>query len=277
MEKLRPTIITFTVLLSIVSSSIYSQEVVSCAIKNNSFGSGEQLTYVLSYTWFFIWTDVGEATFTVKQDEKFGQDALHLHTYGMSYPFYDVFFKVRDIYESWVDPNSLQPIYFNRDINEGGYTKENEYVFDWENGLVNARIRRRGGENRFYEVPVNPCTYDVVTAIYVARNLDFSNLSPNQSFPVDVMLDREVYNVSYTYMTRELKKIKNIGTFSTLKFRVELVAGDVFKEGQYLFVWVTDDANRIPVYIESPIRVGTVKARILNWEGLKYNLTSKVN
>lgn len=272
MEKLRPTIIAFTVLLSIVSSSIYSQEVVSCAIKNNSFGSGEQLTYVLSYTWFFIWTDVGEATFTVKQDEKFGQDALHLHTYGMSYPFYDVFFKVRDIYESWVDPNSLQPIYFNRDINEGGYTKENEYVFDWENGLVNARIRRRGGENRFYEVPVNPCTYDVVTAIYVARNLDFSNLSPNQSFPVDVMLDREVYNVSYTYMTRELKKIKNIGTFSTLKFRVELVAGDVFKKGQYLYVWVTDDDNRIPVFIESPIRVGSVKARLATYSGLKHEL-----
>ncbi|MDX9771686.1 MAG: DUF3108 domain-containing protein [Tenuifilaceae bacterium] len=272
MEKLRPTIIAFTVLLSIVSSSIYSQEVVSCAIKNNSFGSGEQLTYVLSYTWFFIWTDVGEATFTVKQDEKFGQDALHLHTYGMSYPFYDVFFKVRDIYESWVDPNSLQPIYFNRDINEGGYTKENEYVFDWENGLVNARIRRRGGEHRFYEVPVNPCTYDVVTAIYVARNLDFSNLSPNQSFPVDVMLDREVYNVSYTYMTRELKKIKNIGTFSTLKFRVELVAGDVFKKGQYLYVWVTDDDNRIPVFIESPIRVGSVKARLATYSGLKHEL-----
>ncbi len=246
-----------------------------CHVKNISFDQDEQITYVLSYTWLFVWTDVGEAHFSVTRDTKFDRDALHFRTTGSSYPFYDWFFKVRDVYESWVDPETLQPLYFNRDISEGGYTKENEYTFDWDKNEVNARIRRRGGDNRYYTIPVKPCTYDVVTAIYVARNLKFEGIKAGQSFPVDVLLDREIYNVRYTFLTREAKKVKGVGTFKTLKFRVELVAGDVFKEGQYLYVWVTDDLNRIPVYIESPIRVGSVRARIASWSGLRHSLSAK--
>ena len=221
---------------------VFPQNNLPCSVANAAFTSGEKLTYVLSYSWFFIWTDVGEVTFSVASDVKFDRDALHLHTLGKSYPFYDWFFKVRDVYESWVDPVSLRPIYFNRDINEGGYTKEK--------GIVNARIRRKKGANKFYDIEVKPCTYDVVTAIYIARNIDFSSLQKGQSFPIDVILDREVYNVNYRLIGQEQKHVKDLGTLSTLKFRVELIAGDVFKKGQYLFVWVSNDANRIPVFIE---------------------------
>ncbi len=268
------------IIILLSTSTFYfalSQNSSDCGIVNKSFRVGEEVTYIMSYTWFFIWTDVGEATFTVKSDKMLGKDALHLHSLGVSYPFYDWFFKVRDVYESWVDPVSLKPIYFNRDINEGGYTKENEFTFDWENNLVNARIRRKGGENRFYEIPIKPCTFDVVTAIYVARNLDFSKSSPGDSYPISVILDREIYNVKYTFLEKEEKRIRGAGNFKTLKFRVELIAGDVFREGQYLYVWVTDDANKLPIYVESPIRVGSVRARIASWQGLRHPLSSKVD
>lgn len=239
------------------------------------FDHGEELTLTVSYTWFFVWTDVGEVTFTAKVDEKLGRNAYHLHAYGKSFPFYDWFFKVRDVYESWVDQITLQPIYFNRSINEGGYTKENEYVFDWENNNVKARIRRKGRENRFYNIAIEPSTYDVVSAIYYSRCLDFSNLEPFKSFPIRVVLDREIFNVKYTFLQREEKMVKGIGSIKTLKFRVELIAGDVFKEGQYLYVWVTDDSNKVPLYIESPIRVGTIRVRLTSYKGLKAPLNSE--
>jgi hypothetical protein len=257
--------------------SAFSQNNENCSVVNSSFDAGEEINYVLSYTWLFIWTDVGEATFTVKNESRLGQNALHLHTFGMSYSFYDWFFKVRDIYESWVDPISLKPIHFNRDINEGGYTNENEYKFNRESNLVNARIRRRGGENKYYDIPVTACTYDVVSAIYVSRNIDFKNIAPGKSFPISVLLDREIFSVRYTFLNKEEKHIRGVGNFKTLKFRVELIAGDVFKEGQYLYVWVTDDQNRMPIYIESPIRVGSVRARVNSWKGLVHPLDSKID
>jgi len=239
---------------------------------NRSFAIGEELTYIMSYTWFFIWTDVGEVQFRVQSDTLNNQQVLHLHAYGTSYPFYDWFFKVRDVYESWVDADLLIPLRFNRDVNEGGYTKENEYSFCWDSNEVEARIRRRGGENRFYTIPVEQGTVDVVTAIYISRNLDFSEANPLDSYPVNVILDREIFSVKYTYLAKEVKKVKGLGEFNTLKFRVELIAGDVFKEGQYLYVWVSNDQNRVPLYIESPIRVGSVKARLGSYKGLQHRL-----
>jgi hypothetical protein len=261
----------------LLNVSLFSQSNRICEVKNTAFNAGEKVTYVLSYTWLFVWTDVGEATFSVKKDKKFGAESLHLHVLGKSYPFFDWFFKVTDIYESWVHPVNLRPIYFNRDISEGGYKKENEYFYNWEQNIVNARIRRRSGVNRFFDIPVDSCTIDVVSAIYQTRNFDFFQVFPGKSYPVSVLLDREVYSVTYTFIQREEKAVKGLGKFKTLKFKVELVAGDVFKEGQYLYVWVTDDKNKLPVYIESPIKVGSVRARIKNWEGLKHPLSSKID
>lgn len=264
------------ILIFLFGSSVYSQTHKSCEVTNTSFRVGEEITYVLSYTWFFIWTDVGEAKFNVKSEKKLGVDALHLHAVGYSYPFYDWFFKVRDLYESWVDPVTLKPIYFNRDIFEGGFTKENEYTFDWPNLLVDAREKRRDGPNQFEKIKLEPCTYDVVTAIYATRNLDFRNAEFGATYPVSIVLDRELYKANYTFVGREEKTVKGLGKFKTMKFRVSLIAGDVFKEGQYLYVWVSDDDNRIPLLVESPIIVGTVRARVVRMRGLRHKLNSKL-
>lgn len=52
--------------------------------------------------------------------------------------------------------------------------------------------------------------------------------------------------------------IKGLGTVMTMKFKASLIAGQVFNGDEDLTIWVTDDDNRIPVYAESPIRVGRV-------------------
>jgi len=61
-----------------------------------------------------------------------------------------------------------------------------------------------------------------------------------------------------------------------LKFQVEVVAGDIFKGDQKIYVWVTDDGNKLPILIESPIRVGSVMARVKSVRGLKYSQRSKI-
>jgi len=270
------SIVTFIFIIAI-SVHLSAQDKKSCGIKNTSFKDGEKITYVISYTWSFLWTDVGEAEFTVKRDKKFGKDVLHLHSFGKTYHFYDWFFKVRDLYESWVDPVTLQPVYFNRDIYEGGFTKQNEYTFNWNQDKIYTRIKRKKGPNKYDTLKIEKCTYDVVSAIYIARNLDFAQIKPNKIFPVTVVLDREIYHVGYKFLGKEKKNIKGLGKYNCLKFQVDLVVGDVFSGNQKLYVWVTDDQNKVPISIESPIKVGSIKARVIKWEGLRYKSTSSNN
>ena len=56
----------------------------------------------------------------------------------------------------------------------------------------------------------------------------------------------------------------------------DVVAGNVFKDGNQMTLWVSDDANKLPLLIESPISVGSVKAVLKSYKGLKYNLDSEI-
>lgn len=255
----------------------YSQKIANCSVVNNAFGPGEKVVYEMSYTWYFVWTDVGEVVFTVNSEKRFGKDLYHLKAVGKSYSFYDHFFKVRDLYESWVDPVTLVPYYFNRNIYEGGFTKENEYWFNHKTGELAVRVRRKKGANRYDTLSLEKCAYDVVTAIYVSRNLDFKNITIGKVIPVSAIMDEEVFNVGFRFLGREEKHVVDFGTFKCLKFQLDVVAGDIFTGEQKVFVWVTDDENKVPVLIESPIRVGRVMARVKNVSGLKHRFKSKID
>ena len=37
-----------------------------------------------------------------------------------------------------------------------------------------------------------------------------------------------------------------------------------------MLIWVSDDANRLPVYFEAPLLVGTATGRMIGYDGLRY-------
>jgi hypothetical protein len=55
-----------------------------------------------------------------------------------------------------------------------------------------------------------------------------------------------------------------------------LVKGSVFNGGEKMVVWVTDDANHIPVRIETPLVVGSIKVDMVSFENLRYPLSSLI-
>ena len=61
-----------------------------------------------------------------------------------------------------------------------------------------------------------------------------------------------------------------------MKFTPEVIAGEVFPDGAELNVWVTDDGNHLPLIIESPLSVGSAKAVLKSYKGLRYPVRAKV-
>ncbi len=270
---MRKVILNFVFIL-IATLTSKSQE--NCEIQNNAFIPGEKLTFVITYNWFFVWTDVGKVDFEVTEDRIFGQDVLNLKGTGVTFPFYDWFFQVRDVYQSWVRPDNLLPVYYHRDVNEDGYIIDIKYRYDFDSLVAYSEVEKTRKPYKQDTVEIFPCTYDVVSVIYQARNIDFSKYKKDEKIPFKILLDNEIHDVFIRYKGREEKKVRGVGKFKTILFTGSLVAGDVFKGGEDLKIWVSDDANRIPVWIESPIIVGTVKARLVNYEGLKYPLKSLI-
>ncbi|MES1217089.1 MAG: DUF3108 domain-containing protein, partial [Bacteroidota bacterium] len=85
--------------------------------------------------------------------------------------------------------------------------------------------------------------------------------------------DDEVYNMYIRYLGKETVKTK-YRKFKAIKFKPLLVKGTIFEGGEKMTVWVSDDGNHIPVRIESPISVGTIKVDMMGNKNLRYPLTS---
>lgn len=240
----------------------------SCAVTNQTFQSGEQLNYVVNYNWGAIWMTTAEVTFSANTAELNGRKVYHFTGVGGTYPKYDWFYKVRDRYESYADTVSLTPIRFKRDVNEGSNHSKDDYVFSQRKNKVYTS-EQRGKKTKYDSLAITACTNDVITSIFYARCLDFTAYKPNDTIPISFVLDGEVVNSYIRYIGKETIYNELLGNVRCIKFRPKLVEGTIFKGGEGMTVWVTDDKNKMPVYVETPIIVGTIKVSLQKYSGLR--------
>ncbi len=240
------------------------------------FGPGEKVTYHAYYNWGFVWINAGEVTFAIDDSDWNGRKAWHIRSYGSSYKAYDLFFKVRDSLDVWVDPLSLKPFEFHRKTNEGSYTAHHHYLFDAEKQKVNASISKRGNAYRDTTFAWPECSFDLLSMVYHARNIDFSRYQEGDRIPITMIVDGEVHNLYIRYLGKESVKDRSGREFRCLKFSPLLVEGTIFEEGEKMFVWVTDDKNRIPIIVEAKILVGSVKAVFVDATGLKSPMEAEI-
>jgi len=259
------------------------QTVISAASGDEPpYKAGESLTYTVNYKWGAINTDVGEAVTNLSYSNNYYHSVIK----GRTFKFYDIFFKVRELFESKFSANPVCPYYFYRDTYEGKYHIQNTFYFNPANNEIKAKIQKYDRTPKDTVLKGTGETYDLVSLFYKVRGIDFNTVAMNVkmpiSFAIDVKMpisfaiDDDVYNFYFIYKGKEVKRIQKLGTFNTLKFAVKLVAGSVFTGEEEMNIWVTDDLNKIPLLFEAPILVGRVQGRLSAYVNVKYPLTSKI-
>ena len=225
-------------------------------IENKAFTVGEKLTYTVHYGWI----NAGEAVLTVEDSPyKFGnREAYHVVGTGKSLGGFDMFFKVRDRFETYIDKQGIFPHRFIRNCDEGGYIIEQDYTFKQYKRTV------EWGEKE-YKTPRH--VQDMISAFYYARTLDFSNVKEGDVYTVQTIVDEEIYDLKLKFVGRENIEIRK-GEFACMKFVPIVQEGRIFKSEDDLSVWITDDDNKIPVLVKSKILVGSIKMEMTDWSGL---------
>ncbi len=272
-EKILKALLLFISLNVLSAGSIFSQ----CLDKNFSYKEGEELNYSVYYNWGFIWLNAGWVKFSVKSHQYNDKPVYHFDSYGSSNKSYDWLFKVRDQYQCYLDKETLLPLWFHRENYEGGFEVDNKYFFDWDNNRVFTFTENSDRPFKQDTVAIKDCTFDVLSLVYYCRNLDFNNLSVNDTLPVISFLDNEIFYLYIRYLGREKIKDRNDNEYNCIKFSALLVEGTIFKGGEDLFVWVTDDDNRVPILVEAKILIGSVKAYFESAKGLRNPMKAKIN
>ncbi|MCW3071767.1 MAG: hypothetical protein JWO44_1657 [Bacteroidetes bacterium] len=251
---------------------LFASAQTSCPVNNHTFRDSEMFSYKIYYNWGAIWMAAGEASFSAVKTELNGQPVYHFIGLGSTYEKYNWFYKVNDRYESYADTLTLKPLRFKRDAREGGNYTYDDYVFNHRKKKVYTASKRNSNPTMLDSLSITSCTNDVLTAIYFVRCIDFSSYKIKDTIPVTFVLDGEVFPSYVRYLGTEVIHSELLGDVRCIKFRPKLIAGTLFKGGEGMTVWVTDDQNRMPVYVETPIIVGTIKVQLLNYSGLRNKL-----
>lgn len=244
--------------------------------KINSFSIGERVDYEVYYNWGFIWVHAGEVYFKVSSAEHQGKKAYHFISEGSSKPSYDWLYKVRDRYESKVAYDSFQPIWFIRDTYEGGFKVDEEYHYMSEQNKVAFSLADSKNPLMKDTLDILPCSYDVLATVYHARTIDFNQYQNGDKIPISVLIDGELHPLYIRYLGKETIETRDKKKYQCIKFKPLLVEGSIFKGGEDMTVWVTDDKNKIPVLVEAKILVGSIKAYLSKSTGIRHPQTALI-
>ncbi len=239
-----------------------------CNQTNNSFNTGEKINYTIYYNVIGLYVNAGSAEFSTVAGNFNGADTYTFTAHGKSNKKYDWIFKVRDKYESIVDIKTMLPYQFTRQINEGKFHQTETLNFNQKAKTVLTSTAP--GVFKTAE-----CTYDVISAIYAARNINYANCQVNDKMYLNFFLDKELYPSYFKFLGRD-ELTTRYGRFKVIKLAPLLVKGTVFNGGEKMVVWVTDDENHIPVRIETPIVVGSIKVDMVGYQNLRHPLSSLI-
>lgn len=254
----------------LLCSSIPFESKSQCLENKEPFVVGEKVAYEVYYNWGFIWVNAGKVNFTVNPGLFNGKAVYHFVSEGTSKPNYDWLYKVRDRYESKVTIEGFQPLWFQRDTDEGNFKVDEEYHYLSEKNQVAFSLTDTDNPLVKDTLNIEPCTFDVITMVYYARTLDFSKYNKNDKIPINVLIDGEAHNLYIRYLGTEVIETREKKKFECIKFKPLLVEGSIFKGGEDMTVWVTNDKNKIPILVEAKIIVGSIKAYLTKTQDLKH-------
>jgi hypothetical protein len=238
-----------------------------CNMKNTTFQSGEQLSFYVYYSLVGIYVNAANATVNVNLERVNNKPVYHIVAEGKTNSSYDWISKVNDKYESYIDTSNMLPVKFVRNVEEGHHKKFETISF---NRIANTVVTNGG----VYKVPA--CIQDVLSSLYYARNINFDKYKPGDKIAFNMFIDNEVFSMYIRYVGRETVKTR-YGKFKAIKFKPLLIQGTVFEGGEKMNVWVSDDPNHIPLRVETPLTVGSIKVDMMSYRNLRYPLTSLKN
>ncbi len=256
-------LIVLSFLLSSYSHAPTSQHVGLRKMSNRAFKTGEYLKYRIHYGII----DAGIAELRVGEVVKRrGRPVYHMIATGRSVGMAEWFFRTRDHYESFIDTQSIMPWEFIRDVDEGGYIIKRHLIFDHFN---NTAKDLHLSDTKTYDIV--PYAQDMLSCFYYARCLPTDNISPGFEIPVEMFLDHEDFAFKLRYLGSETVKTK-FGRIRCKKFIPVVQSGRVFKDEEGLTLWVTDDANKVPVRLEAELAVGSIKMDLIDYENVQHPL-----
>ncbi len=269
----RLLVIWLTLFLSV---PLWAQDRYSCIpfADESRFQVGESLTLGVSYKWGAVNTEVAQATLRLDETRLGRETIYHSDLSARTAPFFDVFFKIREHFEGWFKKGTLQPQKCIRDTHEGTYAAYNLYSYDWEARQIHAYVDMTSTGPMNLDIPLVDCVCDVPTLVYFIRQMDLSKMETGKRYGLNFAIDDMVFHIYLTKVGIETIKVRGMGKVRCQMLRCSVVEGAMFEGNEDVKIWLSDDANQLPISFWAPLRVGAMRGMIKSYKNLLYDFTA---
>nr|WP_320118005.1 DUF3108 domain-containing protein [uncultured Marinifilum sp.] len=224
-----------------------------------SSDKGEHLKYVIHYGF----VRGGKASLKLKTEILNDKEVYHATLTGKTVGVFNSLYKVKDTYQSYFDKKTLLPEKAIRDIREGSYKRYNEVSFDREKNEITST---RSGTKK---VPEG--IQDILSAFYYARAYHFNkNLVRGEIIKINTYFSDEEFLLQFRFMGYETIDSK-IGKIKCYKFVPIVQTGRAFKDEDDMKIWVSADANKIPVRVQFDLFIGSLRCDLTNFSNFSIN------
>lgn len=221
--------------------------------------SGEELKYGVYYSFVKAGTAYikNRGLTTVN-----GRQAYLIQTTAFSASVIDKVFKVRDINYSWIDATDFYSLGYTQSLREGSYVRDEWVNFDYPNQRYYGEVKKKK-EPREISGDLPTPVLDILSALYYVRTHD---LQVGQDIVFDIVNREETYPLVVKVLKKD--KIKTpAGKFDCVVVEPQFRGEGIFvSKGKSLKVWLTDDAYKMPVKMQTEVFIGSVSAELLEYK-----------
>lgn len=232
----------------------------------DNIADGESITFRIHYGFL----NAGTANLTTKKTAYMGIPHLYVKGTGATTGAVKAFFKVEDLYESFININTGLPSFYVRNVKEGGYTQHFETVFNHDNNTL-ILTDKKTPANGSKVIKSVKGVQDMLSCFYYLRSKSPAELKVGTVINMNVWIDDEMFPFQLKVTGTENLKTK-FGTINCLKIIPSVKSGRVFKEKEGVTMWVSNDANHVPMLLKAELAVGSLKASIDDFKNVKYPL-----
>lgn len=227
----------------------------------------ETLIFSGSYELGGMMTNLAQVTMRTEPVNTSKKTYLRLSIEVSTFDKWDSFFKIRDLYESYVEPITLKPSLYKRNVLEGGYTKSEKYSFNAAGtSLTSVASRMKRAETkRTLNVPASAS--DVVSMVYKLRMIDLSKIKNGQLLPFVIIFDEKQLPVWVKLLGKETIPAGNLGKKECYKLSISAKTNKL-KGADKNLIWISADSKRIPCLIKFSIPVGVGQVTLLKATGV---------
>ncbi len=231
-----------------------------------NINDGESITLRIHYGFL----NAGYANLTAQKTNYKGVPHLHVRGMGQTSGAVKAFFKVDDFYESYINMQTELPSFYVRNVKEGSYRQHLETVFNHSNNTL-ILTDKKTPVNGSKVIKSVKGVQDMLSCFYYLRSKSPAELKVGNVINMNVWIDDELFPFQLRVTGTENLDTK-FGKINCLKIIPSVKSGRVFKEKEGVTMWVSNDANHIPILLKAEIAVGSLKASIDDFKNVKYPL-----